>query len=881
MSTIQFRTLGTLDLRAADGRELHSLLAQPKRVALLAYLCIAQPRGYHRRDTLLGLFWPDSDQEHARTSLRKSLHILRRALGEDAILSRGDEEVAVDFQRISCDVASFEDLVGANRLQDALKLYGGDLLPGFFVDDAPELEQWLNSERRRLRGAAGRAAYTAAEQLEKTGDYLGAVSLARRSLELADTDERTMRKMITLQFKAGDRASAIETYEGFARHLSAEYQTEPSAQTRSLIEQIRVGAEATAPKTNISLIEAGAAATPAVSERTRRRPPLLYAALTVAIPIFILAIWGWVRPAPSKAVVRYTLAIDSIEALTTARPLSGRIAISPDGSRLAYVGGPGNQLIVRVQNEPHATTIPGTEDASTPFFSPDGRNVGILRERSIQIAPVDGGPLVTIPSSLTGVAGASWSADGYIYADGLLAKPLARVRPQRGAVAEWFTALDTANGEADHLWPEALPNGNGVLFTVAFRGRHVRIGTAPFSIAVADTRTGKHHVILENASYPRYAAPDRLLYLDGRGSLMMVHFDQNSMSVTGTPISLIDGIGWRRFGAGNSEDSPDLAVSANGTLVYSVAAEQSDEELVWRTRDGKSLPVDPDWHGFFSDPSLSPDGKRLAISKSADGRSGDIWIKELDRGPSVQLTHEGVYNKSPTWTPDSRSVTFSENIGGSYRPGGRVAGGNFRLLTKRADGSGETVFQFKERRNLFDPQWSTDGRWLIFVAANDGPGGADIVGLRPAIDRSAVTIVGSKFDDFYGVLSPDGHWLAYSSLEKGTPLQVYVVPFPNPGAAKWMIATLAIDPMWSHDGNELFYRGAEGDIFAVSVKTTPSFSFGKPTRLFAAPWYQFGPTGYAVAQDDQRFLMIRKSNSVPDKLIVIENWFEELKAKGN
>jgi len=87
--------------------------------------------------------------------------------------------------------------------------------------------------------------------------------------------------------------------------------------------------------------------------------------------------------------------------------------------------------------------------------------------------------------------------------------------------------------------------------------------------------------------------------------------------------------------------------------------------------------------------------------------------------------------------------------------------------------------------------------------------------------------------------------------------------------------------MWSHSGNELFYRGAAGDIFAVSVKTSPSFSFGKPTRLFAAPWDQFGPTGYAVSQDDQRFLMIRKLNSVPEKLIVVENWFEELKAKAN
>src|SRR5712672_2383944 len=120
MSTIQFRTLGTLDLRAADGRELHSLLAQPKRIALLAYLRIAEPRGYHRRDTLLGLFWLDADHEHARTSLRKSVHGLRRALGEECVVSRGDEEIEVDRSRVSCDVESFEELIRGNRFQGAL-----------------------------------------------------------------------------------------------------------------------------------------------------------------------------------------------------------------------------------------------------------------------------------------------------------------------------------------------------------------------------------------------------------------------------------------------------------------------------------------------------------------------------------------------------------------------------------------------------------------------------------------------------------------------------------------------------------------------------------------------------------------------------------------
>ena len=143
MSLIEFRTLGTIDLRTGDGRELYSLLAQPKRIAFLAYLCVAQPRGFHRRDTLLALFWPNADQDHARASLRKALHALRRALGDDSILSRGDEEVAVDFQRVFCDAAAFDVSLRANRLEEALEIYRGDLLAGFFIDDAQEFEQWL------------------------------------------------------------------------------------------------------------------------------------------------------------------------------------------------------------------------------------------------------------------------------------------------------------------------------------------------------------------------------------------------------------------------------------------------------------------------------------------------------------------------------------------------------------------------------------------------------------------------------------------------------------------------------------------------------------------------------------------------------------------
>jgi DNA-binding SARP family transcriptional activator len=238
---IQFLTLGTLELRTADGQEASSLLAQPKRIALLAYLCIAQPRGFHRRDKLTGLFWPSSDQERARGSLRKALHTLRQALGADTIVARGNEEIAVDFKQIFCDAALLDSTLKASRLEEALEIYRGDLLPGFFIDDAREFEDWLQSQRTRLRMAAARAALTLSDQCEANGDVEAALTWTRRHLELADTDERGVHKLITLQGKAGDRIGALHAYDKFVQHIADEYQIEPSIDMQSLVERLRSG----------------------------------------------------------------------------------------------------------------------------------------------------------------------------------------------------------------------------------------------------------------------------------------------------------------------------------------------------------------------------------------------------------------------------------------------------------------------------------------------------------------------------------------------------------------------------------------------------------------------------------------------------------------
>jgi serine/threonine-protein kinase len=593
---------------------------------------------------------------------------------------------------------------------------------------------------------------------------------------------------------------------------------------------------------------------------------MLYGVTVLAILLTATLVWGWMHPAPAKQVVRYSLVFDSAEAMI--QPIGyfwGRLALSPDGSRLAYVGGPHAQILVRPWNQLHATAIPGSEGAQNPFFSPDGQHVGFVTGGSkLQIASLSGGPLITVTDSLIGLAGASWGRDGYIYIDGIGPEPLIRVEAKAGAVPERFTALDTGLKELDHSWPDVLPNGKGILIAIGVRD-------AARSIGVVDMSSRKHRVIVNNAVYARYVPTGHLLYVTTDRTLMVVPFDQNAMKITGEPTALVEGI---RL---TPSSTVDLAVSDKGTLLYTRGAGTGKQELVWVTRDGKAQSVDPDWQGSFGEPSLSPDGKRLAVTllpnASYDGiaRTSDIWIKRMDRGPSIKLTLDGMTSSYAAWTPDSRSVTFSSNNAGP-----------FDLWTKRADGSTQAALQVHEKRGLYSPRWSPDGKWLVFRTAREQAGAGDILGIRPGIDTVAVPLAATKFTENAPAVSPDGRWLAYSSNESGQ-YDVYVVPFPNTAAAKWAVSTRGgTEPLWSHSGRELFYRDVAGNLVAVEVQSAPTFALGRSTALFPAAAYFSFARGleYAVAPDDRRFLMIRQvPGGAPDELIVVDNWFEELKAK--
>lgn len=238
---IQLRTLGGLDLTDPDGRgELHTILVQPKRLAVLVYLALADSHRFRRRDALVTLFWPELDAEHARGALRQTLRFLRGELGPGVLISRGEEEIGVNREALRCDVIEFDLACEAADWARAAEIYRGDLLAGVFIADvSPEFEHWLENERGRLRRRAAAAAWSIVEVAERVGDLVTAAPWARRAVELSPDDEAAVRRLMRILDRKGDRAGALSAYEAFRLRLAAEYGAVPSPETEALLESIR------------------------------------------------------------------------------------------------------------------------------------------------------------------------------------------------------------------------------------------------------------------------------------------------------------------------------------------------------------------------------------------------------------------------------------------------------------------------------------------------------------------------------------------------------------------------------------------------------------------------------------------------------------------
>jgi serine/threonine-protein kinase len=239
---IQLRILGTVELLAEDGRSLLSLLTQPKRVALLSYLA-ARVGEFKRRDSIIGIFWPDVDQERGRHALRQAIYGLRRSLGPKVIESRGSEEVGLSRDKIWCDASAFAEALDAGNSAEALELYNGELLPGFYLSDGSDFERWLDVSRDELRRRAAKSAWALVDELVGAGNETGAAYWARRAVGLSPYDEQALCRLVELLSRCGDRAGALHAYEIFAQRLKDELDSEPSPATRDLIQRVQSGVE--------------------------------------------------------------------------------------------------------------------------------------------------------------------------------------------------------------------------------------------------------------------------------------------------------------------------------------------------------------------------------------------------------------------------------------------------------------------------------------------------------------------------------------------------------------------------------------------------------------------------------------------------------------
>jgi DNA-binding SARP family transcriptional activator/TolB-like protein len=269
-AVIHLQLFGAPSIRTIGGREASAALAQPKRVALLAYLAAAPPYGFHRRDSILALFWPEADKHHARTALRKAIHFLRHEIGPEIVTSRGDEELGLDDEAVRCDVREFDRRLSAGHLSEALVLYRGDLLPGFYVPDAPDFERWLDEERLRLRARAADAAWTLAGRLEDQRDTDGAARWARWACALTRDDEHAVRRLMGLLARYGDRAGAIRAYGELDERLRREYDVTPSVETQQLVDAVRHGAVTVSARAPPPRPEPTAEETPPASPATRQ-----------------------------------------------------------------------------------------------------------------------------------------------------------------------------------------------------------------------------------------------------------------------------------------------------------------------------------------------------------------------------------------------------------------------------------------------------------------------------------------------------------------------------------------------------------------------------------------------------------------------------------
>ena len=570
----------------------------------------------------------------------------------------------------------------------------------------------------------------------------------------------------------------------------------------------------------------------------------------VAAAVVAAAVTWWLAqpraPRASDPVVRVELTTPS-----TTDPAS--FALAPDGSALVFVasGGKVARLWLRPLSAATAQPLDGTENASFPFWSPDGRAIGFFADGVVKAIDLQT-RLVRMLSTAPVPAGAAWNQAGVLLHPVVPDSPIFRT-DGTGALE---AATRLAPGQTGHRGPAFLPGGRRFLFYAvgAAAARGVYVG----ELGTFETRR-----LLDSDSPAVFLAPDHLLFVQ-HGTLFAHGFDASTATLQGEPVMLVEHVA-----ADPNAGIAAVSASASGTIAYRTGAVGQQRQLVWFDRHGKELTRigAPEERGP-SYGSISPEGRRLAMQRATEGNT-DIWLVDLERGPSVRFTSEPQADIAPVWSPRGDRVAYASQVDGVFELFDRpLARGEPRLLLRT--GSAKQI-----------TDWSRDGRFLLYRAVTTTPSAdMDIWAVALEGDRTPFAVVRTPFEERDAQFSPDGSWIAYQSNESGRH-EVYIQPFKQEGERLRISANGGVQARWRADGRELFYLTPAGQLMAVPIESINAGRALRPGAAVALFQTRLGAIegialhGYVAAPDGQRFLLDAVVEQQPASIGLILNWTPE------
>ena len=596
----------------------------------------------------------------------------------------------------------------------------------------------------------------------------------------------------------------------------------------------------------------------------------------VAVLAVLVAFWALLRPQADVLTSRFVVTLRPDEALAYIGSFEPpRLALTPDGRELVYVADSAyarRVLRLRRLGDLESVTIPGTEEAQSPVISWDGEQVAFVALKSlasakpvIRVASLRGGTTLTVVDSGS-VSSPAWGPGGFVYFIGT-GDVIRRVSASGGPIEDVVRLPALSAGSQYAPWLRILPGGRGALVGEAPRASMDRSSGVVVGnvIRAIDLRSGRAGASLPGTAGEYVAEAGALIHITADEQLMATRFDEGTLETRGRTLVLFGKVD-------NRTPRPDLAVGG-GNLVYTTPGSNAAEQVVWARRgsDSQEL-VDSTWKDSeFESFSLSPDGRRLAITIRADDTRLDVWLKPIDRtGALSRLTFGGSDNKSPSWIGDGSFVSYLSQRDG--RP---------EVWRRRADGTGSEERVVRSSSRILDAVWTRDGTWLL--ATVEGPSSLDIVAMHVGSDSALQPLLSDAFLEASPAISPDGRWLAYVSTESGAP-EIYVRPFPRVQDGKWLISnTGGIEPVWSRDGRELFYRSVDGNAaFAVDMTRGPSAVIPRAvlsTRADRVLETNDVDRMFDVSPDGRRFLVVRQGKGdVSGDLVVVLNFAAELRA---